>query len=42
MRATGALPHLSDRLGALTRTNSEAILGAERFRCVLTTLRAVH
>ncbi len=32
MKATGALPHLSGRLGALTRTNSEAILGAERFR----------
>ncbi|MPZ28821.1 MAG: FAD-dependent oxidoreductase [Micromonosporaceae bacterium] len=28
MRAGGTLPHLSDRLGALTRTNSEAILGA--------------
>ncbi|WKU08392.1 FAD-dependent oxidoreductase [Micromonospora sp. HUAS LYJ1] len=28
MRQTGALPHLSDRLGTLTRTNSEAILGA--------------
>ncbi|EEP71656.1 FAD dependent oxidoreductase [Micromonospora sp. ATCC 39149] len=28
MKATGALPHLSDRLGELTRTNSEAILGA--------------
>ncbi|MEE6263288.1 GMC family oxidoreductase [Plantactinospora sonchi] len=28
MRATGALPHLSPRLGALTRTNSEAIVGA--------------
>lgn len=28
MRATGTLPHLSPRLGALTRTNSEAILGA--------------
>jgi cholesterol oxidase len=28
MRAAGALPHLSGRLGALTRTNSEAILGA--------------
>lgn len=28
MRAAGALPHLSDRLGSLTRTNSEAILGA--------------
>lgn len=27
MRASGALPHLSPRLGALTRTNSEAILG---------------
>jgi cholesterol oxidase len=32
MKATRALPHLSSRLGALTRTNSEAILGAERFR----------
>jgi cholesterol oxidase len=28
MKATGALPNLSPRLGALTRTNSEAILGA--------------
>jgi cholesterol oxidase len=28
MKADGALPHLSSRLGALTRTNSEAILGA--------------
>ncbi|ASW53619.1 FAD-dependent oxidoreductase [Plantactinospora sp. KBS50] len=28
MRGTGALPGLSARLGALTRTNSEAILGA--------------
>jgi cholesterol oxidase len=28
MKATGGLPGLSDRLGALTRTNSEAILGA--------------
>ena len=28
MRATGRLPHLSDRLGTLTRTNSEALLGA--------------
>ncbi|MGH3680874.1 MAG: GMC oxidoreductase, partial [Natronosporangium sp.] len=28
MKAASALPHLSDRLGALTRTNSEAILGA--------------
>ncbi len=32
MRATGALPGLSGRLGTLTRTNSEAILGVERFR----------
>ena len=32
MKATGTLPRLSGRLGALTRTNSEAILGAERFR----------
>ncbi|GAA4074160.1 GMC family oxidoreductase [Actinomadura miaoliensis] len=30
MKATGRLPRLSDRLGALTRTNSEAILGAGR------------
>jgi len=28
MRDTGVLPHLSSRLGAFTRTNSEAILGA--------------
>ena len=28
MKATGSLPDISDRLGALTRTNSEAILGA--------------
>jgi cholesterol oxidase len=28
MRATGVLPGLSGRLGALTRTNSESILGA--------------
>jgi cholesterol oxidase len=28
MKATGTLPHLSDRLGLLTRSNSEAILGA--------------
>ncbi|MFI6822340.1 FAD-dependent oxidoreductase [Micromonospora sp. NPDC050187] len=28
MRATGALPGISPRLGELTRTNSEAILGA--------------
>ena len=32
MKATGALPRLSERLGVLTRTNSEAILGAERAR----------
>ncbi|GAD82474.1 FAD-dependent oxidoreductase [Nocardia asteroides] len=30
MRDTGVLPGLSDRLGVLTRTNSEAILGAGR------------
>ena len=30
MRDTGTLPHLSDRLGHLTRTNSEALLGAMR------------
>lgn len=28
MKATGRLPGLSDRLGALTRTNSESIMGA--------------
>ncbi|MFD2082213.1 cholesterol oxidase [Actinopolymorpha cephalotaxi] len=28
MKAEGRLPHLSDRLGVLTRTNSESILGA--------------
>jgi cholesterol oxidase len=32
MKAAGVLPRLSDRLGVLTRTNSEAILGAERAR----------
>jgi cholesterol oxidase len=28
MKATGVLPHLSDRLGVLTRTNSESLGGA--------------
>ncbi|MDX6430598.1 MAG: cholesterol oxidase [Streptosporangiaceae bacterium] len=32
LKATGALPGISDRLGVLTRTNSEAILGAGRLR----------
>ncbi|RAY15093.1 cholesterol oxidase [Actinomadura craniellae] len=32
LKATGELPGISDRLGVLTRTNSEAILGAERMR----------
>ena len=32
LRATGALPHLSPRLGELTRTNSEALLGAGSLR----------
>jgi len=32
MRDLGHLPHLSQRLGALSRTNSEAILGARTFR----------
>ena len=32
MRDEGELPHLSPRLGELTRTNSEAILGARTFR----------
>ncbi|MER5884775.1 GMC family oxidoreductase [Streptomyces sp. NPDC001941] len=31
MKATGALPGLSDRLGVLTRTNSEALVGALTF-----------
>ncbi len=31
MKARGVLPGLSDRLGVRTRTNSEAILGVERF-----------
>jgi cholesterol oxidase len=31
-KAAGALPRLSDRVGALTRTNSEAILGARTLR----------
>ncbi|GAB3502976.1 GMC family oxidoreductase N-terminal domain-containing protein [Amycolatopsis cihanbeyliensis] len=31
MRDTGALPRLSPRLGELTRTNSEAIIGSGRF-----------
>ncbi|KAB2348354.1 FAD-dependent oxidoreductase [Actinomadura rudentiformis] len=30
MRASGRLPNLSSRLGELTRTNSEALLGVER------------
>ncbi|TDC74525.1 GMC family oxidoreductase [Actinomadura sp. 7K507] len=30
LKSTGALPRLSDRLGTLTRTNSEAILGGGR------------
>jgi cholesterol oxidase len=29
MKAGGQLPYLSDRLGALTRTNSEALVGAQ-------------
>ncbi|HWB35298.1 MAG TPA: GMC family oxidoreductase [Rugosimonospora sp.] len=32
LKASGALPHLSDRLGELTRTNSEALLGAGSLR----------
>ncbi|HET7247199.1 MAG TPA: GMC family oxidoreductase [Streptosporangiaceae bacterium] len=32
MKVTGALPRLSARLGAMTRTNSEAILAVERRR----------
>ncbi|MFG2603763.1 GMC family oxidoreductase N-terminal domain-containing protein [Streptomyces sp. NPDC048514] len=29
MKGSGRLPHLSDRLGELTRTNSEALVGAQ-------------
>ncbi|MFD8300790.1 GMC family oxidoreductase N-terminal domain-containing protein [Streptomyces sp. NPDC059690] len=29
MKANGQLPHISDRLGELTRTNSEALVGAQ-------------
>lgn len=29
MKAEGRLPHISDRLGELTRTNSEALVGAQ-------------
>jgi cholesterol oxidase len=32
MKDSGALPRLSTRLGELTRTNSEAIIGAGRFK----------
>jgi cholesterol oxidase len=32
MKDTGVLPKISDRLGALTRTNSEALLGAQTTR----------
>jgi cholesterol oxidase len=32
MRDKGKLPRLSDRLGVLTRTNSESIVGAGRFK----------
>ena len=31
MRDTGMMPKLSDKLGVLTRTNSEAIIGSSRF-----------
>ncbi len=32
MKDTGTLPRLSDRLGVLTRTNSESILGATKYK----------
>ena len=32
MKANGQLPHISDRLGELTRTNSEALVGAQTDR----------
>ena len=32
MKDTGRLPNLSDRLGTLTRTNSESILGAMKYK----------
>ena len=34
MRDKGKLPKLSDKLGVLTRTNSESIVGAGRFDCL--------
>src|SRR6202008_2605950 len=32
MKDTGTLPRLSDKLGVLTRTNSESILGAMKYK----------
>jgi cholesterol oxidase len=32
LKDTGALPKLSDRLGVLTRTNSESVLGAAKYK----------
>ncbi|GAH36655.1 unnamed protein product, partial [marine sediment metagenome] len=32
MKDSGSLPQLSDRLGVLTRTNSESIVGAMKYR----------
>ncbi len=32
LKDSGALPKLSDRLGVLTRTNSESVLGAARYK----------
>ncbi|MEU6535059.1 GMC family oxidoreductase [Streptomyces sp. NPDC047000] len=44
MKASGRLPYLSDRLGELTRTNSEALVGAQtddrRYRKVTGEVRA--
>lgn len=41
MRYRGVLPHLSDRLGVLTRTNSEAIVGARSRRADVDFTRGV-
>jgi cholesterol oxidase len=41
MKDTGTLPKLSDRLGVLTRTNSESILGASKYK-VDPTLHLTH
>ncbi|MPY81407.1 MAG: cholesterol oxidase, partial [Actinophytocola sp.] len=41
MRDTETLPHISPRLGALTRTNSEALVGASTYRTPVDFTRGV-